>query len=375
MNVAFFSPGDPVPFTINKDTGLVTGIKVFRTGTFKDSAGVQHTWTPEHLEEMVFHFNMLKSSGVLPNVPWRIDHSRSVLGVVGYFEKMYAEDGFLFADVHFTEPNALDGMARGTFRSRSLEVGVYETNDEAFYWPVVTGCAFVDLPAVEGLYSAPQVHHTVLYEKESNQMFTIDGKEVTKEEWEKAVAYAQALVDLEAVPASEAETLRTERDAAKDAAKTAVAAMGAHAKGEAHQFQINGQPTPDVVAVQAHITTLETFKSETMKSARSAYVTKLAQENKIPATIVESQVNFVQSLTDAQYDEYTKTWDTAPVSSLLAVHGAGGNGGSPAPDAPAVTELEHLREMVKMHQRAGTPNIENTESYKRLQQLEAAAAK
>lgn len=389
MNFAFFQAGEPVAFNIGErnDHGgaTVTGIKIFKVGTFRDSRGEQQTWTPEHLEQMVFNFNMLRQTNVLPNVPWRIDHSFSVMNTVGYIEKLYVQNGFLLADVLFTRGDAVDGMANGTYRSRSLEVGVYETNDEAFYWPVVTGCAFVDIPAVEGLYEKAQPEsRAVLFDRDTgsaNTMFKINGKDVTPEEWVAAVTYAQTLLDLEAVPTSEHAAVVSERDKIKADLDTATAAIATHGKGQAMEFRVNGQPVADVVAVQNHITTLETFRTDTVKAGKSQYVRDLAQQGKLPATQIDSQIAFVEALSDEQFDQFKKSWDEAPASSLFANHGTGpanADGGSPvgAQDTPK-SELETARDIVAMHRRSGMKEdaIKETASYKRMVELEAQAGK
>ncbi len=381
-NIAFFTKGDTIAFDLahgDNGTALAKGIKIFKVGTFRDSLGTQHTWTPEHLQQMVFHFDMLKDTDILPNVPWRLDHSMSVKNVAGYFEKLYVEGGFLLADVNFSDPDVVTGMTLGKYRSRSLEVGVYETNDEAFYWPVVTGCAFVDLPAVEGLYSKAQpVSRTLLYEapnrmEDNKIMFVINGKTVTAEVWTAAVNYAKALADLDAVPAADLTAAQT----AVTEAQAAAAAAAAHSQGKPATFQVNGQPTVDVVAVQNQITMLETFRVEAVEAGKAAFVQGLAAQSKLAATQIDSQVAFVKSLTDAQYDEYKKSWEAAPASALFGIHGKGPGeqadasqgGGNAGP-----TELETLTEIVATMRRSGMKDemIAKTESFKKMTALTAA---
>lgn len=322
MNVSLFQLGDArFGKSVEKrpdGSAIIRGIRIFRTGTFKDSNGIQHTFSDDHLQQMIANFEMLRRTEALPNVPWRIDHSISAQNIVGWFEKIYTEDRFLLADVHFTEPDAVGKVERGTYRSRSAEVGVYETNDEALYWPVLTGCAFVDLPAVEGLYSKAQpVQSTVLYDdKENNDMkFEIDGKPVSEEEWLKAANYAKALADLNAVPADALVQMTKERDDALTAAK----ASAAHSKGEPATFMVGGRPTTDVVAVQNTITVLETFRAEAIKTAKADFVKSLVTGNKLAATQLESQQQFVAGLSDEQFESYKKSWEAAPVDRKSVV--------------------------------------------------------
>jgi hypothetical protein len=153
------------------DTHVISGIRIFRAGSFSDSMGVRSEWTVEDLDAMVANFTKLRSNGILPNVPVRADHSRSINSVVGYFTNLYREGDYLLADMELTEPDAVGKYQRGTYRSRSAEIGVYVTNDEQVYWPTVLGLAFCDIPAVEGLhaaalsaFSAAQVPATALVE-------------------------------------------------------------------------------------------------------------------------------------------------------------------------------------------------------------------
>lgn len=136
-------------------TSRVTRMPVFKAGTFRDSWGDQQTWTQDHLRQMVDNFSLLKARDIFPNVPVRSDHSFSIDKVIGYVDGLsLSEDGnFLLADYTVTEPTAAEKIARGTYRSRSLEVGMFETNSGEMYYPVVFGFAFVDIPAVEGLHS------------------------------------------------------------------------------------------------------------------------------------------------------------------------------------------------------------------------------
>src|ERR1035437_5369846 len=152
-SVSFFSANPSGTIEKNEGAnGMVRGMKVFRTGSLKDSLGRQHTWTPEELDAIVTHFDQLRTSGAFPYVPVRVDHSASADSVVGYFANLARDGDFIVADVEFTEPEALAKWERGTYRGRSLEISAYETNDEQRCWPVALGLAFVDLPAVEGLY-------------------------------------------------------------------------------------------------------------------------------------------------------------------------------------------------------------------------------
>lgn len=132
----------------------VVGMKIFRVGSFKNSAGESTKWTAADLRQMVENFHALRSNGIFPNIPVRENHGRDVREVVGYFTDLRVDGKFLVADLDLTEPTAAERYTRGTYRARSLEVGSYETNNGEVYYPTVMGLAFCDIPAVEGLYAA-----------------------------------------------------------------------------------------------------------------------------------------------------------------------------------------------------------------------------
>ena len=136
------------------DGQRITGIKVFRAGKFKNSEGVEAKWSIADLKAMVSNFYELRSTGILPHIPVRENHTRDIRSVVGYFADLRVEGQFLVADLDLTEPDAQQRYSRGTYRARSLEVGGYETNAGEVYYPTVMGLAFCDIPAVEGLYAA-----------------------------------------------------------------------------------------------------------------------------------------------------------------------------------------------------------------------------
>jgi hypothetical protein len=99
--------------------------------------------------------------------PFRLDHSWSIHSVIGWFEELETyvrvdeTDGvsklFLRGDIRITgsveiEPaKIVAAIKRGALRPRSSELGYYVTNAGTELPLVYYGCAFVDIPAVEGL--------------------------------------------------------------------------------------------------------------------------------------------------------------------------------------------------------------------------------
>jgi ATP-dependent protease ClpP protease subunit len=140
-------------------------------------------------------------------------------------------------------------------------------------------------------------------------------------------------------------------------------------------FVVNGMNTTDQRAVQAHITTLEAFYSETRDANRQAFIASLASgpAPKIAATQIETLKELVGSMDDKQYDLWVASWDAAPNVSLFGSHGEQ-DGGSPTGTAASATSerIETLKAIVDRHVRGGMSKeqIEATKSYNELKQLD-----
>ena len=329
------SAEDRLEFSLREDgSAIVRNVKVFRSGQFKDSLGRRGKWTPEHLASIVSNFSKLRDR--LPNVPVRVGHTRNPRDVFGYFEAMRTDGKFLYCDFAVTEPAELDRLKRGTYRSRSFEVGMYEDNDGNRHWPVALGLAYVDIPAVEGLYSSQigEQSFTIVTPESDN----MDGLPVIDQQW-AAAFYAQGLADAP--------------------------------QPTTHTFTIGGAQVTDPVAVQSHITALETFQSETIAASRKAFVTGLAQSNKIMATQVDQFEKHVASLTSEQFDAFKALYEGVPGNPTLANHGSGGSEGNQID--PVKVEIATLEEVVAMHRKSGLSEaeIQGTQSFQRLAVLTA----
>lgn len=335
-------------------TAVYTDVPVFRSGTFKDSMGYQHTYDPEHMTQLEFHHTLLKERGIFPEPPVRADHSISVRNVIGYIETVRASKSttspftYLLATFEVTEPDDVQRIERGTFRFRSAEIGYYETNDEAMYWPVFMGFAFVDMPAVEGLdqYARSDEQHFALHITDHKEPpvppdptptprheFTLNGVRTT---------------DYSAV------------QAALDAAKSPTR----------HAFRVNGAEVTDPAAVQAHINGLEEFRTEAKKAARLSFVKALAEKNVIPASDLGKFEKHVAELTDDGFEGFKGLYEGAEANPLFAQHDASGGTGpaaqTPGDDKPDKKEVDE--EVVANLRRAGVPEaqIEKTAAYRRL---------
>lgn len=157
-SVAESMSGSRLPTTTtDRGTIIVHGKKIFRAGTFKDSLGIEHTWTTDDLDKMVGHFHLLRTNAALVGVPLRVDHSFSARDLVGWISDVYRLGEFLYGDLHFTEWSAYVKWENGTYEPVSSEIAAYETNAGETFHPTLIGVAFVDIPAVEGLYRASGV--------------------------------------------------------------------------------------------------------------------------------------------------------------------------------------------------------------------------
>lgn len=349
-------------------SAIVKDVPVFKAGTFRDSWGDQHTWTAEHLQQMVDNFDLLRLRDIFPDVPVRQDHSSSIDRVMGYFHALRTDGSLLIADLHVTEPTSLDKLARGTYRSRSLEVGMFVANDESAYWPVVFGVAYVDIPAVEGLHSKPNAQISYFsYAAEENPMSGAAGT---------APANATTPVPGVTINLNQPNDLAPAKPAVSEHAAPAAPAPVAPAPAPGATFRINGVETTDFAKAQAHIDTLEAFAKGTVEAGRKNFVSKLAAENKITATQKPDLEAFALGLSDDQYAAWCKTFDGAPAAALLSQHGNATTGGAPAGEIdPKEDRKSVLNETIKMHERAGMKpeQIKKTSAYQELQTLNATS--
>lgn len=378
-------------------------LRIFKSGTFTDMFGFEHTWDDLHLEQMVQHFHLLRDGGYFPNVPIRSDHSMSVKDVVGYFTDIYRDpddDQFLASSIEFTEPDAWEKWERGTWRSRSIEIGMYETNDGRAFWPVVMGLAFVDIPAVEGLHARQKPQFSFSTYVTDNEETAVSVPDITKdpqawinavnyaaweqaanyaqqcENWEKAVNYAHALEQEAAQQGGEQPSITgNSTSGGQGTGSEQPPANHAQAPAQPPQmmtFRVNGQPTSDFASIQAHIDVLEQYRSESMKSGRQAYVEELARDNKIVATQIESLAAHAQSLTDEQFATFRAMYDNAPAIPGLGQHFGHEHNTTNQPPvqegAAALDEIETAKEVVAQFRRAGmdAEKIKKTPSYRKL---------
>lgn len=355
-------------------TLIVEGKAIFRSGTFSDSMGFEHTWETLHVNQMVDHDALLRGRGVFEDIPVRKGHPdfgdifggspRNAMDeLIGYMTNLRTEervnptDGntytYLLADLEILEENAIKNIKSGLWRNVSAEISTYVTNGNAEYWPVMFGVAYVDIPAVEGLKSQ--------HSKAANQFSIILEEDMTQPK-----------------------TPSVEDDKSKAAPTTDRAD---HSKTPAapekkFEFSIGGKTTTDFAAVQSHIVSLETqvkdlasFQSETIEAGKVAFVKGLVEANKIPASSEEAYVNYAKSLTNHdQYEAWRALEETKPAMSITA-HQAAGFSTSPDESHEQTDQearIDTLRGIVAQHQanpRMKREAILESASYKELKTL------
>lgn len=342
-------------------------VPVFRSGEFADSMGYRHKWMSIHMRQMVDHFGILSESGQFADVPIRRGHG-SLFGdpidsLIGYVKSLSMEkrtspvDGkeydYLLADVEIIDPDAQEKIQSGLWRNLSSEIGLYIDNDEAEYWPVFKGFAYVDIPAVEGL-----------------------------KEFSKSHASNRTII--------EGETMTT------DSKITPPQVNSDHGKRETFAFTINGEATTDFTKVQnyvkqmetrnteltAQVTELSEFKKEAITKERESFVDQLAKDGKIVQAQVDDAKEFAKGMSDDQFKMYQKMHDaSAPLPIMqehgvtqtppVASHSQGGTGaGASNADEAKAERVEILTEIVYGHAASVTPEaLKELPSYKELMEL------
>lgn len=142
------------------DQDLIVGMAVVKPGVFNGVFEV----TRDDLDAWVARFEELRGTF---RPPMRLDHGWSVTEVIGRFEALRVENRtddsaggtvvpMLVGDWRIVgtpdERKAIREWIKGDrLNERSSEFRPYRTNTGAEYPSIFAGCAFVDIPAVEGL--------------------------------------------------------------------------------------------------------------------------------------------------------------------------------------------------------------------------------
>lgn len=342
----FWSDGfgfEPKIYKHSNGAKVYSGVPVFRSGTFRDSMGEQNTWEKLHMNQMMDNYNHLINNKVLSGIPVRDGHkswvSKNTPGngkVVGWHTDMAVKDmsspldgkdyTYLLTDYALTEPYAQAAAENGTFRNRSAEIGSYVTNAESEHWPVYLGFAFVDFPAVEGLnFSA--------YAGDRPKFYAWVG-------WDNRGANV--------------DPTQTGGNGLPFPTNMLPGGQPAGVSANSSSFTIGGQQVTDPAQVQAYITRLETFETETRNAARSAFVNSLISTNRVPVTQRDQMIAFASTLNGEQYGAWMLQWTGAGSIPLLGQHASGvtnpTNAGQTGPVDQAIADAEAI---VKMHELNG----------------------
>jgi hypothetical protein len=360
---------------------LVRNFRVFKAGTFKDSMGEQRTWEREHLESMVFNYGLLKSSGRLTDIPVRDGHL-SLFGsggtVIGWHQEIKHSDGFIDVDFILTDEDGKQKWRNGTFRARSSEVGYYETNDEALYYPVYLGFAFVDIGAVEGLYEAakqdPDKFTILVNDKENDvppkKQTNHGGSAATPPGESNANTPDEGSQQQQQAPPPTSGQQGGDSGEEQQGGEQQQTPQQHSAPPQPFQFRVNGQPTNDFNAVQVHITAMEESLRDIESAARHDFVNELVRTNRLPAPQLEDAKTFVDGLTADQFEAYKKQFGETEVLPLLAQHGNGVTN----PDGQQTQEASQVEidlETVQHHRRSNL-SVEKIRKTQAFQRLEAA---
>lgn len=381
QNVVLFSAGDSgfkPKFRFEKRPSAIEGaseelevlivedLPVFRSGTFRDSLGYQHTWEGLHIDQMVQHFDLLRNRGIVTDVPVRAGHpgflTNNLKEVVGHHMSLKSEkrtnpvDGveydYLLATFEVTDPGAMEAISRGTWRNVSAEVGGWTSNNETEFWPVYQGVAYVDFSAVEGLRGFSS-HNGI--GKQFSLMLDGDNKEAP-------VSGENTSTPAATQPGS---------GAAPSTGPQLDAAQFARAN---FTFTIGGRTTNDFSAVQAHINTLEGAASEAAEANRKAFIKGLAEgdQPKIMASAIGAIEEFALKLDESGWAAFTKSYESAPAVPAISQHASGQvnpEGQSAVGSTPAEPDdISTAADIVAHHKNSGmSPDkIKMTGSYKKL---------
>lgn len=374
---------------------LIRDYPVFRAGSFKDSMGELNTWTSQHLQQMVFNFNLLRDEGLFTDVPVRDGH-RGFFGggapgsgagrVVGYVQDLRVGDAnidgepLLVADFEITEEDAANKIRTGTFRARSSEIGFYETNDEALYWPTFVGFAFVDIGAVEKLFekSTSEVY-TPIRDSEDSMTRPSKGGATATGEHEQPPANEETPPEEEETPPAEEEEEETPsvEEQEEEEEEETPPTTATHSAGGVHAFTIGGSQTTDFAAVQAHIDNLEGTLEEFNEHSRRAFVEQLAENGIIGAPQVDAMAEHAVGLTVEQYNQFTEMWEAASPNPTFGRQPGGttnqdGTSGTTSPDES--TEESDLKERVEFARKSGVSeeDLKKMDSYIKLKALQDA---
>lgn len=408
-----------------KSVLVLENVPVFRSGTFRDSMGYQHSWDDIHMTQMVNHWNLLTEKKILESVPVKKGHG-SFFGdpmdnLIGWHSGLSTEkrtnpiDGkeytYLLANYEILDKDAIDKIESGLWRNLSSEISSYVTNDEMEFWPVYSGVAYVDFSAVEGLREFSKNNKfSLMFEDEKEAPAVGDqnnngpaqqGASGTGEGQTQPTQPTQPPPNNgpaqqggatgEQQPATQGTSTPEQQSPAEgEGGETTDHSKG----GTQFCFMLNGKPTlglpiagltgPQLQAfqsAQSHINYLEEYRKGQLEGHRTEFVKGLAASNKILASDIPDLTEAALEMSDNAFAKWSAAYSraSAPASNteLFQNHGAQpGNTNQPQAQEQAnhtSERIQVLTEIVADHTRSGfsKEKLEATSSWQELQRLTA----
>ena len=332
------SPGVTSAKFGKSDTGAsvysVAAMPVFRSGTFRNSYGEQQTWTDFHIQQIVSNFQFLRDSQTFKDVPVRVSHPdvwfrNAMEEVIGYVGNLRAEKMkhpgsgqefmYLLADYDILDEKAAEKIANGLYRNRSAEISMYVDNNESEFYPVLTGFAYVDIPAVEGLNFGKRVANVRNFAMEKGDEVAVDNKE---EEPKIVEPEAEADGEPEVVEEEpEAEAEEEPEAEAEEESEVAPVAPVVEQLNTGGQFSIkfNGQTINDPSVLQG---ILDALGGQIIED-RASYVNRLFSDKKITAFQKDKLSPFAAGLTVEQWGQFRSIYDDSPANPALTFESGG----------------------------------------------------
>lgn len=141
-------------------------------------------------------------------------------------------------------------------------------------------------------------------------------------------------------------------------------------------FRVNGLDVNDHAAVQAHIDSLEKFRTDTKASLRASFVDDLVTRGKILGPQKEQFSKHVATLDDDQFAAFREMYDGMPAHNLFGRHDLGQPNGDAAAAQDAADQVAIARETVAQFRRMGRSEefIQQQPAWATVQKADAAAA-
>jgi hypothetical protein len=309
---------------------------VFRSGTFRDSMGIQHTWEDMHMTadggqlqppaQDGHHGGCHQSArATLASSPAAADIMDSLIGWHTSTVDRRARQPRGRPEVHvpagtyeILDPTAIEKIDSGLWKNLSSEVGTWTSNAEAEYWPVYQGVAYVDFPAVEGLKtfaSTNGVGSKFSIMSEESAVGTTDSPDRPAGHDRRRPRRMPPMPPRLHAPGPVVSRVRPRGPLSPG---TPAAAQ------QPHLFTVNGQQISDFAAVQAHINVAGVLPApRRSRHGRKEFVNGLvivSQQDAGERTRTRPRSSALMLSRTSSSSSYKKQWENAPVLPQLANH-------------------------------------------------------